>query len=72
MPRTRLIPSDPFIADRIHDTLSEVPEERPKLDLSKPKPLSLLARWKIEAAKARDSSADPGARDLARWSALRT
>ena len=49
MPRTRLIPSDPFIADRIHDTLAGASEDRPKLKLPKPTPAQLLQTWKIEA-----------------------
>ena len=67
MPRTYMIPGDPFVADRIRETLAEAPEDRPKLDLPKPKPLELLMRWKIAAAKARGSTATGSARATARW-----
>ena len=67
MPRTHMIPSDPFVADRIRDTLAEAPEERPKPNLPKPKPLELLMKWKIEAAKAHGSTATPSARATGGW-----
>lgn len=66
MPRTHMIPSDPFVANRIHDALTGAPEVRPKLDLPKPTPAQLLQTWKIKAA-ARES---PGYRKTvieARW-----
>ena len=67
MPLTHAIPSDPDVADRIHDVLSEAPEERPKPNLPKPTPTELLMRWKIEAAKAHGSTASQSARATARW-----
>jgi hypothetical protein len=46
------VPSDPIVAERIRQALDAGPEERQKLDLPKPKPAELLARWKIAASAA--------------------
>jgi hypothetical protein len=65
MPRTRATPSDPFVADRIRETLANVPEDRPN-PLPRATPAELLQTWKIKAA-ARQTRAHRKFVIEARW-----